>query len=153
VAVALMPGAASSEPKVIEVKSLTAPAVLQSKVVSAAFARKEGDTLRVRIPSDWNPRYSYNLANRRHPLVLGSPTQYVTRTELALPEGMQVKKLPQAGAVDAPCLSYQRSVKLSADGKSVEVKQDVKLKCERISSAEYQQYRPQPRRHDCAHTG
>ncbi|MBS1151479.1 MAG: Transglutaminase-like enzyme, partial [Myxococcaceae bacterium] len=138
---ALLPGSASSEAKVVEVKSLTAPAVLQTKVFSAAFARKEGDTFRVRIPSDWSPRQSYNLATRRHPLVLGSPTQYVTRTELALPDGMQVKKLPQAGGVDSPCLSYQRSVKLAPDGKSVEVKQEVKVKCERISSAEYQEYR------------
>ncbi len=141
VAVALMPGAESSDPKVVEVKSLNLPAVLSSHVVSGGFAHKEGDTVRMRIPSDWNPRYSYNLASRRHSLVLGAPTQYVTRVDLALPDGMQVKKLPQGGAVDAPCLSYQRTVKLSADGKSVEVKQDVKLKCERISSAEYPVYR------------
>ena len=32
-------------------------------------------------------------------------------------------------------------VKLSPDGKAVQVTQDVKLKCERISAAEYQQYR------------
>ena len=141
VSVALLPGSASSEPKVVEVKSLTQPAVLQTNVVARGFARQEGDTLRVRMPSDWNPRYSYNLATRRHPLVLGAPTQYRTRTELALPEGLSVKKLPQGGTVDAPCLSYQRQVKLSADGKSVEVTQDVKLKCERISSAEYATYR------------
>ncbi len=138
---ALIPGSASSNPKVIEVKSLTAPAVLQTQVAAKTFARKEADTYRVRIPSDWNPRNSYSLANRRHALVLGTPTQYATRTEIALPEGMLVKKLPQAGAVDAPCLSYQRSVNLSPDGKSVEVKQDVKVKCERISSVEYQAYR------------
>jgi transglutaminase-like putative cysteine protease len=141
IAVALMPGAASSEPKAVEVKSLTTPAVLQTSVASKTFARKEADTLRVRIPTDWNPRYAYNLATRRHPLVLGAPTQYVTRTELALPEGMQVKKLPQGGTVDAPCLSYQRTVKLAPDGKSVQVAQDVKLKCERISAVEYQTYR------------
>jgi hypothetical protein len=115
--------------------------VLQTHVVSNAFARKEADTLRVRIPTDWNPRYAYNLASRRHPLVLGAPTQYLTRTHLALPDGIQVKKLPQGGSVDAPCLGFQRTVKLSSDGKSVEVKQEVKLKCERISAAEYQTYR------------
>ena len=41
----------------------------------------------------------------------------------------------------APCLSYQRTVKLAPDGKSVQIAQDVKLKCERISAAEYQTYR------------
>jgi hypothetical protein len=141
ISVGLMPGSASSSPKVIEARSLTAPAVLEARVEAKAFARHEGDTLRVRIPTDWNPRYSYNLATRRHPLVLGAPTQYLTHTSLSLPEGLQVTKLPQAGRVEAPCLSFQRQVQLAPDGRSVDVRQDVKLKCERISVAEYQQYR------------
>jgi hypothetical protein len=141
IAVGLIPGSSSSSPKVIEAKSLVSPAVLETQIDAKTFARREGEALRIRIPTDYNPRASYNLASRRHPLVLGPPTQFSTHTSLALPAGLAVTKLPQAGGVDAPCLSFQRSVELSADGRSVDVKQDVKLKCERISAAEYPQYR------------
>ena len=56
----------------------------------------EGDTLRMRIPSEWNPRSLFTLASRRHPLVLGAPAQMQTRVSLQLPAGFEIKKLPMA---------------------------------------------------------
>lgn len=137
----LMPGSSTSEPKVLEAKSLTSEAVIEAQVESKSFARAEGDSWRVRMPSEWNPRYSYGLATRRHPLVLGTPTQYSSRTVLSLPEGFAARKLPQEGTVEAPCLSYSRKVALAPDGQSLEVRQQVQLKCERIPAADYPQYR------------
>ena len=95
-ATSFLPNASTANAKGLEVKSLRLPASLTADVEARTFARSESDTLRVRIPSEWNPRSLFTLASRRHPLVLGAPGQQETKVSLLLPEGYEVKKLPMA---------------------------------------------------------
>ncbi len=138
-ATSFLPNASTSNAKGLEVKSLRTPAALQTDIEARTFARAEGDTLRMRIPSDWNPRNLFTLSNRRHPLVLGAPAQMQTRVSVALPEGFEVKKLPMASAVELPCLSLKRDV--TRVGATVTSVQTFRNTCERISATEYAQYR------------
>jgi hypothetical protein len=62
---------------------------------------------------------------------------------LALPDGFSLKKAPQGGTVDTPCLFFERKVTPATDGKSLAVDQTVRFKCERISEKEYAKYREQ----------
>ena len=138
-ATSFLPNASTSNAKGLEVKSLRMPASLQADLEARTFARTEGGTLRMRIPSEWNPRSLFTLAVRRHPLVLGAPAQMETRVSLALPEGYEVKKLPMASAVELPCLSLKREVR--HEGSTVTSVQTFRNTCERISASEYGQYR------------
>lgn len=138
-ATSFLPNASTSNAKGLEVKSLRAPASLSTDIEARTFARAEGDTLRMRIPSEWNPRSLFTLASRRHPLVLGAPAQMQTRVSLALPAGFEIKKLPMASSVELPCLSLKRDV--TRDGATVTSVQTFRNTCERISATEYAQYR------------
>src|SRR5262249_11528488 len=64
----LVPGSASSELALDSVKDLRSPAKLSSKVSSRTAVRLEGGDLRLKLPSDWNMRTTFQLATRRHPL-------------------------------------------------------------------------------------
>ncbi len=136
---AFIPGASTANAHALEVKSLRAPASIQADLEAHTVARVEGDTLRLRIPSEWNPRTLFTLATRRHPLVLGAPAQMETRVSLTLPSGYDVKKMPAAAKVELPCLSLRRDV--SRDGATVSSVQTFRNTCERISASEYAQYR------------
>ncbi len=140
---ALVPGATASDVQTPEVKRLDAPAELSATVKSRTLARSEGDTLRMKLPNDWTPHNTFALATRRHPLVFGTPSEYLLTTRLSLPDGYQLKKAPEGGAVDTPCLFFERKVTPAADGRSLTVVQTVRFKCERISAAEYGKYRDQ----------
>lgn len=135
----LVAGATTAGLSLDEVKDLRAPAAVSVKLSAKTAARAEGELLRFKLPSDFNPRTTFALATRRHPLVLGAPTEFITRTRLTLPEGYAVSKLPSAGSLEQPCLSYARSV--TPEGAGVLVEQRVRFLCERISAAEYPAYR------------
>jgi tetratricopeptide (TPR) repeat protein/transglutaminase-like putative cysteine protease len=135
----LLPNATASAAKAVEVEDLRAPAVVTMNVATSALARAEGETLRLKLPSDVNPRAAFSLAQRRHPLVLGTPQQSVMQVELKLPDGATVKKLPADGTVALPCLSLARSTK--AAGAVVTSTQTYRTTCERLSASEYLTYR------------
>lgn len=144
-ATAFLPNATTSNVKALEVKSLRTPASLHADLEARTFARVESDTLRMRIPTEWNPRSLFTLSSRRHPLVLGAPAQMQTRVAVALPDGFDVKKLPMASSVELPCLSLTREISLRpARGEApatVTSLQTFRNTCERISAADYGQYR------------
>ncbi len=137
----LVPGATTSGAKVEEAQSLEKPAALSAQLSAATFARAEGDALRLELPLDFAPRSSFTLASRRHPLVLGVPAHRATRVRLTLPEGWEVKKAPRAGRVELPCLALWREV--TASGGTLEATTRYETRCERLSPAEYAQYRAQ----------
>lgn len=139
IAAAHLPNATTSDVKALEVDSLRVPAVVQMKAETGSLGRVEGDALRLRLPSDANPRSTFALAKRQHPLLLGTPAQQVMKLELELPEGFDVTKLPASGAVTLPCLSLAREVKL--DGRVLKSTQTWRTTCERISAQEYATYR------------
>jgi tetratricopeptide (TPR) repeat protein len=125
--------------RALEVDSLRVPAAIRMDVTTSTFARSEGDTLRVKLPSDANPRNTFSLATRNHPLLLGTPTQQQMQLELTVPEGFEAKKLPASGAVTLPCLSLSREITQS--GNVVKSRQTWRTTCERLSAAEYATYR------------
>ncbi|MDP2275442.1 MAG: transglutaminase domain-containing protein [Archangium sp.] len=139
IASAYLPNATTSDVRAIEVDSLRVPAAIRMEVAAGTFARTEGDTLRLKLPSDANPRNTFALATRNHPLLLGTPTQQQMQLELTLPEGFEAKKLPGGGTVSLPCLSLTREV--SQVGRVVKSKQTWRTTCERLSAAEYPTYR------------
>lgn len=139
IAAAHVPNATTSEVRALEVDSLRVPAAIRMDVASGTFTRVEGDTLRLRLPTDANPRNTFALAKRQHPLLLGPPQQQTMKLELALPEGFEVARLPASGTVALPCLSLTREVKL--DGRVVKSVQTWRNTCERISAQEYVTYR------------
>lgn len=119
--------------------SLRKPAQVEMDLEAPALARPEADALRLRLPTDVSPRRSFALATRKHPLLLGTPSAYETELELTLPEGFEVKRLPASGALELPCLSLSRTVAATEDG--VRSSQRFLVRCERLSPAEYAQYR------------
>lgn len=135
----LLPNASSANPKAVEVEDLRKPAVVAMEVSTSSLARAEGDTLRLKLPSDANPRGTFSLAQRRHPLVLGTPQQSVMQVELTVPDGFTVKKLPADGTVALPCLTLARTT--TQAGAVVTSTQTYRTTCERITASEYQQYR------------
>ncbi len=139
IASAYLPNATTSDVRAIEVDSLRVPAAIRMDVAAGTFARTEGDTLRLKLPSDANPRSTFALATRNHPLLLGTPTQQQMQLELTLPEGFEARKLPGGGTVSLPCLSLTREV--SQVGRVVKSKQTWRTTCERLSAAEYPTYR------------
>jgi tetratricopeptide (TPR) repeat protein len=139
IASAYLPNATTNDVRALEVDSLRVPAAIRMDVSAGTFARSEGETLRVKLPSDANPRSTFALAKREHPLLLGTPQQQQMSLELTLPEGFEAKKLPAGGTVELPCLSLKREV--TQEGRVVKSKQTWKTTCERLSAAEYPQYR------------
>lgn len=134
-----LPNATASNARALEVESLRVPAAIRVDVATGTFARVEGDSLRVKLPSDANPRATFQLATRKHPLVLGTPQQSQVDIALTLPEGWEVKKLPLATEVSLPCLSLSRQVKV--EGRVVKTTQRYQTSCERLGVGEYAQYR------------
>ncbi len=139
IAAAHVPNATTSDVRAIEVDSLRVPAVIRMAVASGTFARAEGDTLRLKLPSDANPRNTFSLAKRQHPLLLGTPSAQTMKLELTVPEGFDVARLPASGTVSLPCLSLSRDVKL--EGRVVKSTQTWRTTCERLSAQEYPAYR------------
>ena len=135
----LIPNASTQNVKAVEVEDLRKPAVVTMDVSATSLARPEGDTLRIKLPSDANPRQTFSLAQRRHPLVLGTPQQSTVQLELSLPAGFVVKKLPASGTVALPCLSLSRTT--TQAGQVVKATETYRTTCERITAAEYLQYR------------
>jgi hypothetical protein len=108
-------------------------------VEAKAAARAEGETLRLKVPSAWSPQQQFALATRKQALVFGAPRQELSVTELELPEGFSVKKLPATADFTLPCFSFKRSA--TQEGATVKVTQKVAFTCERIAAGDYPKYR------------
>ncbi len=129
----------TSGPRAIEVEDLRVPAKLRMNVSAGTFARAEGETLRLKLPSDSNPRSTFALATRKYPLVLGAPQLAQMDVSLTLPAGWEAKKLPQSSTISLPCLTLAREVTVS--GRVVKSVQRYRSTCERISVNDYGAYR------------
>jgi tetratricopeptide (TPR) repeat protein len=134
-----VPNVTTSSPRALEVESLRVPAAVRVDLSSGTFARPEGDTLRVKLPSEANPRATFQLATRRYPLVLGTPGLSQLEVVLTLPAGWEVKKLPLSNTVTLPCVSLSRELKV--EGRVVKSTQRWRTTCERIAVEDYAAYR------------
>ncbi len=127
----------ASEP--VQVTDIRQPARVRARFRAPAVSRREGETLRLRVPIGWSPQNLFSLAKRRFPLLLGVPRTFHWRVEMAPPPGATVARLPDAGEVVGPCLALARKVTPS-EGKVV-VEQSVRILCERIDPADYAEHR------------
>jgi tetratricopeptide (TPR) repeat protein len=134
-------GASADGAEVVEAKDLRSPAEVRTRFTAPNVARVEGETLRLRLPTEWSPKHWFKLAERRHPLVLGTPNELGWRFHIALPEGMQAQRLPSSGEVTTPCLIFRREVRPAPGG--LEVDQTLRITCERVAAEEYPAYRVQ----------
>jgi transglutaminase-like putative cysteine protease/tetratricopeptide (TPR) repeat protein len=141
VAGAQFPGSSLSESRPADIADLRRPAEVRARLSAPTAARREGNTLRLRLPTDAGLKQSFSLAQRKHPLVLGTPNEQHWRFVLALPEGMHAARLPSSGEVTTRCVSLKRAV--TPNGKDVTVEQSLVIRCERISPEEYPAYRTQ----------
>jgi tetratricopeptide (TPR) repeat protein/transglutaminase-like putative cysteine protease len=139
IASGLVPNSATSQVVVVEAKDLRRPAKLEALVEAKTFARAEGDTLRIKVPTSWNPRGLFSLATRRHTLVLGTPFTDETNVAVTLPEGFEARKLPASGTLSQQCLELTRTV--SQSGRTVTSRAVFRVTCDRITPAEYPLYR------------
>jgi len=139
IASGLVPNASTSAVAVVEAKDLRQPAKLRALLEAKTFARPEGETLRIKVPTSWNPRGQFSLSSRRHTLVLGAPFSDEARVSVTLPEGFEVKKLPASGSLAQGCLQLDRSV--TQTGRTVTSRALFQVTCDRVTPAEYPAYR------------
>jgi tetratricopeptide (TPR) repeat protein len=141
VAGAQFAGSSLSDSTPADISDLRRPAEVRARLSAPNAARREGNTLRLRLPADGGLKQWFSLAQRKYPLVLGTPNEQHWRFELALPEGMHAARLPSSGEVSTQCLSLKRVV--TPNGREVTVEQSLISRCERISPEEYPAYRIQ----------
>ncbi|MDP3235891.1 MAG: transglutaminase domain-containing protein [Myxococcales bacterium] len=139
IASGLVPNASTSDVSVVEAKDLRRPATLKALIEAKTFARPEANTLRIKVPTSWNPRGQFTLASRRHTLVLGTPFTDEARVSVTLPEGFEVKKLPASGTLEQTCLKLDRAV--TQTGRTVTSRATFQVTCDRVTPAEYPAYR------------
>ncbi len=138
------PGASTQTPEPVEVVDLRAPATVRAAFTAPNAARVEEGVLRLRLPTEWSPQGLFKLADRRLPLVLGTPHEQAWHFEVALPEAMTATRLPSSGEVVTPCLTFRRDVRQVPGGLSVD--QTLRVTCERLPPSEYPTYRAQMER-------
>jgi hypothetical protein len=139
IASVFVPNVTTSNPRALEVESLRVPASVRVDVATGTFARAEGDTLRIKLPSDSNPRGTFQLATRKYALVLGTPSVSQMDVTLTVPAGWEVRKLPTSTQVALPCVTLSREVKV--EGRVVKSTQTWRNTCERIAVEDYPAYR------------
>jgi hypothetical protein len=133
------PGAEVTSSRVDEVKNLEMPALLALEVRSPTHGRVAGDELRVALPRVWSPETVFRLAERKYPFVVGPPMALEWQSEMELPPGTKVEKVPKSGTVDSACLTFVRQVK--SERRRVVVHDRFDTKCERIAPEAYVEHR------------
>ncbi len=128
-------GAATSDVRANEVLDLRSPAELEASIESSTAIFKEGNSLRLKVPVLWRSKGLFGLKTRRHPLVLGEPQKTSARTEISLPEGVTISKLPAPMLKSSDCLVFERTVQKTPT--SVRIDQTMSTTCGRISPEAY----------------
>jgi tetratricopeptide (TPR) repeat protein len=110
------------------------PAALAFSVKGPSLARAEGTQVRLQLPADVDPAAPFRMTERRHPLVLRTPSAYAWSGTVRLPGG-RLARAPASKSVDSRCVRYTREVEPLADG--VRFRHDLELRCERVAVADY----------------
>lgn len=141
---AVYSGATLSEgPVAHNARELSEPAVVTLKAKLPNYARREGRELRVRATPVFFAARQFGLSKRRFDLVLGAPKRRVWTTELVLPPGATVRRLPETFAAKAECFAVERNVSRTDDRLRIEQRYDTT--CERIAADQYASYRQKAR--------
>lgn len=133
------PGGRLVDQQPVQVDSIREPARVRLALEAQSVGRREGDELRLPLPIGWTPEGYFTLSERRHPVLLGAPRTLEWTVDLALPDGARVKRIPQTGAVESPCISLERTVHAGKD--RLAATQKVQFRCERIPTEQYAAHR------------
>ncbi len=121
-----------------QVTDLRRPVEVALAFRTTSLARREGDTLRLRVPSTWTPRAAFQLPTRATSLLLGAPTREELVTTITLPPGATPLRLPD-GRVESACLVLERRAR--AEPGRVVVTQSLERRCERVAPSAYASHR------------
>jgi len=135
----LFAGARLTGHHAVQIEDVRRPAKVRMVLEAPNLGRREGRELRVKLPIGWSPQGLFSLAERRHPLVLGSPRTWRWRFDMKLPEGARVKRAPASRVVESECLTLRRTVE--AKGDRVTGEHEVQVRCERIPPEAYAAHR------------
>ncbi|MCA9547690.1 MAG: hypothetical protein KC613_24975, partial [Myxococcales bacterium] len=133
------PGGRMLGVQLAQVSDVFQPARVQLSLESSGLVRKEGDALRLKLPAGWRPEGWFRLAERIHPLLIGTPRTMRWRMQIALPAGAKVERLPESGTLDSECMKLTRTV--VAKKGVVTAEQTVAMTCERLTVEQYAAHR------------
>ncbi len=128
-------GATVSDVEPVELADLRRPATIRARITAPKLAREDAGSLKLRLPFDLNPSARFSLAERKLPLVLGTPNTYEWRYELTFPEGMRPTRLPENLQLEGACYAFSRKVEPTGNGVAVDVR--LHRTCERIAPERY----------------
>jgi len=110
------------------------PAALAFSVKAPALARAEGTQLRLQLPADMDPAAPFRMSERKHALVLRTPSVFSWTGTVRLPGG-QLERVPESRRIEGKCLTYTRELESLPDG--IRFRHELAFRCERIPAAEY----------------
>ena len=138
----LLPGAQMRNHQALQVEDLYQPAEALIEFEHDSWVNREGEQLRLPSIVDWSPKSSFQLEERRFPLVLGHKRQWQWTLNAQVPESFDLSHLPEDRKVGGQCLSIKRKSTWSATEKKLKIVWRFKTLCEQLSPKAYQEYRP-----------
>lgn len=132
-------GGRALKTEMIQVKDVMTPAKVAIEIEAPSLGRREGRSLRLKLPIGWSASGYFVQGVRRHPVLLGSPRQLKWTLDLTLPAGAKISRLPSSKLIDSECISLER--KVSHKGRIVHAEHTVTIKCERISVEKYAEHK------------
>ncbi|MSP70755.1 MAG: tetratricopeptide repeat protein [Myxococcales bacterium] len=132
---ATLAGAHTHDARAVEVTDLRVPAVVEFGVDLPTLGRKEGETLRMKLPTGWGVAGLFALSTRRHALLLGSPRTLKWSMDFTLPEGAVLQHQPTTAKLTSRCVDFERTV-TAKDG-HLKVEQRAAMTCERLAPTDY----------------
>lgn len=135
------PGARLTGHTPVQVEDVHQPAKVRLALEAPTLGRREGKELRLKPPIAWSPQEYFSLPERQHPVLLGAPRMLRWRVAFDLPSGARVKRVPKPSTIDSKCLTFERRV--TQEKGALVAEQTVKMRCERIPTAEYAAHREQ----------
>jgi tetratricopeptide (TPR) repeat protein len=138
----LLPGAQMRDHKPIQVDDLYTPAEALIKFEHDSWVNREGNQLRLPSIVDWSPKSSFQLEDRRFPLVLGHKRQWRWTLNAQLPHQFDLSHLPKDRKVGSECLSIERRSEWLPKEKRLHIEWTYLTLCEQLSPKEYQAHRP-----------
>ena len=138
----LLPGAVMLDHKAIQTDDLYIPAEAHINFEHDSWIHKEGEQLRIPSIVDWSPKSSFQLEERRFPLVLGHKRQWRWNLKIKVPSSFEMSHLPEDRTVGSECISIERKAHWDEAQHALSVTWTYFTLCEQLSPQEYLKHRP-----------
>lgn len=136
------PGLDAEAVEISDPRAIDEPFAIRFQVEIPSFAEERADGDLVLHPFGKESRYLYRLAplgRRRHPLVLPPPGRERLRVEVELPEGADLRELPEGGEIRSPFGVFLLSARVEANRLVLE--REFSLEASRIAPEAYSDFR------------